>query len=102
MGGILSKTTNDARNMQPSGGYRRLHPSPNGSAEFENVRDVKAEADTKAPRFKPSKDQLDILIAAYEENKWVGPFTATKRPSGQAAERTPLHIGFVAVFPTPP
>ena len=23
----------------------------------------------KPPRFKPTKDQLDILIAAYDENK---------------------------------
>lgn len=90
-GGILDKTATDPRNVHASGGFRRLHPSPNGSAEFENVRDVQAEADKKAPRFKPSKDQLDILIAAYEENKWVGTFychEATKRPSDRAHAAT--------------
>jgi hypothetical protein len=27
--------------------------------------------EVKAPRFKPTKEQLDILIAAYDKNKWV-------------------------------
>jgi hypothetical protein len=30
-----------------------------------------ADGEKKPPRFKPTKEQLEILIAAYEENKWV-------------------------------
>jgi proteasome lid subunit RPN8/RPN11 len=83
--------------MQPSGGFRRLHPSPNGSAEFENIRNVDIEADKKAPRFKPSKEQLDILIAAYEDNKWVGTLHSHK-----ATKRTPpATVRRDAVFPVP-
>lgn len=80
-------------NRQPSaslashGPKRVFHPSPASSTspalgvdlthlpvfpDFPGARQSLApSAEPKVPRFRPTKEQLDILITAYEENKYA-------------------------------
>jgi hypothetical protein len=44
---------------------QRVHPAPSGLAHmYDNNR-----PDNKPPRFRPTKEQLAILIASYDKNK---------------------------------
>ncbi|RXK37338.1 hypothetical protein M231_05404 [Tremella mesenterica] len=63
------------------GGKRVFHPSPAMSPMMGgDMLDLPMEGETaqekKPPRFKPTKEQLDILIGAYEQNK--NPDAATR------------------------